>query len=123
MKANARRPKPCSPRELAARIRAILKRSVSSPVDGEKPIVVGAVKVWPSQRRAECAGASVPLTGTEFNLVLVLASHAGHPVSKATLSLEALGRPLTRFDRSIDMHVSSIRQKLGTVADGRSGGW
>jgi len=42
------------------------------------------------------------------------------PVSKAELSLEGLGRPLTRFDRSIDVHMSSIRHKLGTLADGRS---
>ena len=112
--------KPCSPRELAARIRAILKRSAPQANDGDTPIVFGALKVLPSQRRVECGGVQVPLTGTEFNLVLVLARHVGGPVGKSTLSQEALGRPLARSDRTIDMHISGIRQKLGTVSDGRS---
>ena len=60
------------------------------------------------------------LTGTEYNLLEVLARHAGRPVSKKALSELGLGRPLTRFDRSIDVHLSSIRHKLGNLADGRS---
>jgi two-component system OmpR family response regulator/two-component system response regulator CpxR len=60
------------------------------------------------------------LTSTEFSLLEILARNAGQPVSKAELSQEALGRPLTRFDRSIDVHMSSIRHKLGSLADGRS---
>ena len=53
-------------------------------------------------------------------LKALLARHAGQPVSKETLSQEALGRPLTRFDRSIDVHISGIRQKLGQLPDGSS---
>ena len=113
-------PKPCTPRELAARIRAILKRSGAAAATPVPPIVVGALTVWPAQRRAERAGAPLELTSTEFNLVEVLAKNAGRPVSKADLSQEALGRPLTRFDRSIDVHMSSIRAKLGQLGDGRS---
>ncbi|OHC61708.1 MAG: DNA-binding response regulator [Rhodocyclales bacterium RIFCSPLOWO2_02_FULL_63_24] len=113
-------PKPCTPRELAARIRAILKRAVPAAVAAAPAIVVGTLTVWPAQRRAERAGKALSLTSTEFNLVEALARNAGRPVSKAELSQEALGRPLTRFDRSIDVHMSSIRQKLGTLADGRS---
>lgn len=114
-------PKPCPPRELAARLRAILRRA--RPVEAEgmaAPLVVGPLKVFPARRRVEWAGAAVELTSTEYNLVALLARHAGQPVSKAMLSEQAMGRPLVRFDRSIDVHLSSIRRKLGTLADGRS---
>lgn len=113
-------PKPCSPRELGARIRAILKRSSGQVGAMPSVIVSGSLTVWPAQRRAERDGKALELTSTEFNLVEVLARNAGRPVSKAELSQEALGRALTRFDRSIDVHMSSIRQKLGNLADGRS---
>ena len=65
----------------------------------------------------------LPLTSTEFSLPEMLAREGGQPVSKADLSEQALGRPFPRFDRSIDVHVSSIGHKLGTsatAADGRS---
>lgn len=113
-------PKPCSPRELSARIRAILKRSSRQVAVTSSVIVSGFLTVWPAQRRAERAGKPLELTSTEFNLVEVLARNAGRTVSKTELSKEALGRTLTRFDRSIDVHMSSIRQKLGNLADGRS---
>lgn len=60
------------------------------------------------------------LTSTEFNLLEVLAQHAGTPVSKQELSENGLGRPLARYDRSIDVHVSNLRHKLGLLSDGRS---
>jgi two-component system OmpR family response regulator/two-component system response regulator CpxR len=113
-------PKPCTPRELVARIRAILKRAAVPATAAGLPIVAGDLTVWPSQRRVELAGKRLDLTSTEFNLLEILARHAGHPVSKEDLSREALGRPLTPFDRSIDVHMSSIRHKLGTRPDGRS---
>jgi DNA-binding response OmpR family regulator len=113
-------PKPCTPRELAARIRAILKRAGALATSTAQAIVVGTLTVWPAQRRAERAGKTLDLTSTEFSLVEVLACNAGRAVSKTELSQEALGRPLTRFDRSIDVHMSSIRHKLGNLADGRS---
>lgn len=115
-------PKPCTPRELTARLRAILKRTAggNTPVTLPQCISVGALTVWPSQRRVERAGIPIELTSTEYNLVEMLARNAGRPVSKSELSQEALGRPLSRFDRSIDVHMSSIRQKLGHLADGRS---
>ncbi len=114
-------PKPCLPRELAARLRAILRRTQASTetVSGV-PITVGALTVLPEQRRAEWKGQVVELTSTEFNLLELLARHAGKPVSKSELSEKALGRPLARFDRSIDVHLSSIRHKLGSLPDGRS---
>ena len=112
--------KPCTPRELTARIRAILKRTGSVAAAPASSIVVGDLTVFPAQRRAERKGMPIELTSTEFNLLEVLARSAGQPVSKTDLSQMAMGRPLTRFDRSIDVHMSSIRQKLGNLADGRS---
>jgi len=114
-------PKPCMPRELAARLRAILRRSQQSgELPAQAPLVVGTLKVMPAQRRVEWDGEAVELTSTEFNLLEVLARNAGRPVSKAELSEQALGRPLVRFDRSIDVHLSSIRHKLGMLPGGRS---
>ncbi|MBI2308850.1 MAG: response regulator transcription factor [Rhodocyclales bacterium] len=114
-------PKPCTPRELAARLRAILKRVAAGAVGTvPAPIQAGALTLWPAERRAEQAGRALELTSTEFSLVELLARQAGRVVSKAVLSQEALGRPLSRFDRSIDVHMSSIRHKLGQLPDGRS---
>jgi DNA-binding response OmpR family regulator len=114
-------PKPCSPRELVARVRAILRRTHAEEVDAEPATIEsGSLKLFPRQRRAEWAGKQLDLTSTEFNLLDALVRSAGRPVSKNELSEHALGRPLARFDRSIDVHVSSIRRKLGTLPDGRS---
>ena len=114
-------PKPCLPRELAARLRAILRRSQQAGEPAaHAPLVVGPLKLMPAQRRVEWDGAPVELTSTEFNLLEVLARNAGRPVSKAELSLQALGRPLARFDRGIDVHLSSIRHKLAQLPGGRS---
>lgn len=116
-------PKPCTPRELTARIRAILRR-VQAPgemtLDSRAAMSVGALTVWPEARRAEWDGKPVELTSTEFSLLEILARNAGKPVSKADLSQHALGRPLARHDRNIDVHLSSIRHKLGSLPDGRS---
>jgi two-component system OmpR family response regulator len=114
-------PKPCSPRELVARLRAILRRSEGGAALGPAgPLSVGALTLWPEKRWAEWDGRPLDLTSTEFNLLALLARNAGQVVSKSELSEEGLGRPLTRFDRSIDVHVSSLRQKVGKLADGRS---
>ena len=118
-------PKPCTPRELAARIRAILRRTAGTEASAEQDtapavVCVGDLVLWPEQRRAAWAEQPLDLTCTEFNLLEVLARNAGRAVSKDELSQQGLGRPLTRFDRSIDVHVSSIRHKLAPLADGRS---
>lgn len=114
-------PKPCTPRELVARLRAILRRvDVVAAGDQAAPIVAGPLTMWPEKRRAIWNGRAIELTSTEFNLLAVLARHAGRIVGKAELSDAGLGRPLARFDRSIDVHVSSLRQKIGTLPDGRS---
>jgi two-component system OmpR family response regulator/two-component system response regulator CpxR len=117
-------PKPCTPRELCARLRAILNRvrvqGGSQLANQSQPISVGSLTLWPSKRRAENAGEPLDLTSSEYNLLEVLVRHAGAPVSKEELSLVALGRPLGRYERSIDVHISSIRRKLQPLSDGRS---
>lgn len=113
-------PKPCTPRELTARIRAILKRVVGAGLGQARVIKAGALSLWPGSRKAEWNGQAVELTSTEFSLLEVLVRHAGQIVSKENLSMQGLGRPLMRFDRSIDVHVSSMRQKFGALPDGRS---
>lgn len=115
--------KPCTARELAARLRSILKRveQHTVPLNNRSSLLkVGSLTIWPTLRRAEDDGRALDLTSTEFNLLEMLARHAGQSVSKATLSIEVLGRPLTRFDRSIDVHIHSVRSKLGSAPDGRS---
>ena len=115
-------PKPCTPRELLARIRAILRRYHANDNAPGKPasIEAGQLTVWPARRHAEFAGQALTLTGAEFGLLETLASHAGEVVSKETLSAKGLGRPLARYDRSVDVHISSIRQKLGKREDDSS---
>ena len=83
-------------------------------------IELGPLKLSPQQRQASWDGAALDLTSTEFSVLELLAQHAGQSVSKQDLCEHALGRPLTRYDRSIDVHVSNLRQKLGTLDDGRS---
>jgi len=114
-------PKPCTPRELAARLRAILRRSEGGAALGPVgPLRAGLLFIWPEKRRAEWNGQTLDLTSTEFNLLALLARHAGRVVSRELLSEQGLGRPLARFDRSIDVHVTSLRQKVGHLPDGRS---
>ncbi len=113
-------PKPCTPRELLARIRALLRRSKITK-DGSQQalqIVIGGLTITPAQRRVEVKGKAISLTSTEFNLLEILAKNAGYVVCKEDLALQAMGRTLVRFDRSIDVHMSSIRQKIGVCSNG-----
>lgn len=111
-------PKPCTPRELVARIRAILKRT--HPIESAaESLQVGELILKPGERRAELHGVALSLTSTEYSLLEILVRHVGQVVSKDQLSEEALGRPLARFDRSIDTHISSLRHKLGGRTDGQ----
>ena len=108
-------PKPCTPRELVARIRAILRRTqgMGAPAgEGEACVSAGLLELRPERRSATWGGQSLELTAAEFNLLEVLVRHVGQVVDKNALSQEGMGRPLTRYDRSIDVHISSIRRKL-----------
>ena len=115
-------PKPCTPRELIARIKAILRRSELTRQQHQDDTIIqtGPLQLWPQQRKALWFDQALDLTSTEFSLLETLARNAGQVVSKNALSEAALGRPLARFDRSIDVHMSSIRQKLGQQQDGHS---
>jgi DNA-binding response OmpR family regulator len=107
--------KPCNPRELAARLRAILRRSHPTIEAGVKHTLdVGQTRINASNRSASFDGIDLQLTSTEFNLLLVLLNCAGTVVSKETLSQQALGRSLSAYDRSVDVHISKIRKKLAT---------
>lgn len=115
-------PKPCTPRELSARLRAILRRTLGGrPREGgeREPVRVGELALYPAQRRMTWSDADLPLTNAEFNLLEILVQNAGQVVSKSQLSEQGLGRPFQRYDRSIDVHLSSIRRKLPPLADGR----
>ncbi len=109
-------PKPCNPRELVARIRAVLRRS--SPGEAGSTVEVDGVVLNPQTRVVQKQGEQVELTSTEFSLLSVLLSRAGEVVTKAQLSEKGLGRRLVMYDRSIDMHISHLRKKLGEMPDG-----
>jgi two-component system OmpR family response regulator len=114
--------KPCTPRELVARIRAILRRvqPVEAPGSAVDFLNSGSLTMWPGQRRAQWLNEPLKLTSTEFSVLEALLRQAGRPVSKKELSERVLGRPAARHDRSIDVHISSVRRKLGVLSDGRS---
>ncbi len=110
--------KPCTPRELSARLRAILRRTQASSVAPDS-VCVGELALYSAQRRIAWGGDDLQLTNAEFNLLELLIQNAGQVVSKALLSEQGLGRPFQRYDRSIDVHLSSIRHKLPLLSDGR----
>ena len=99
-------PKPCSPRELVARIRAILRR-VAGNENNRGPVQVGKLQIDLAQRRAHYDGKQIPLTGTELSLLEMLARSAGQPVPKAEIYPRILGRPMGRYDRAIDVHMTT----------------
>ena len=112
--------KPCNPRVLVARVRAILRRAAGASAAGADPeapqvLVLGDIEMQTGTRRVYCGGLLVPLTSTEYSVLEVLLRSAGRVVSKSQLSEHALGRELTPYDRSLDMHVSSLRRKLGPL--------
>jgi DNA-binding response OmpR family regulator len=116
--------KPCPPAELVARLRAILRRSERREAGGAAPprgpVAAGHLVLTPDNRSATWHGKPLELTGTQYSLLEVLAKHAGSLVSKEEISLQAFGKPLTPFDRRIDVHISSIRHKLGVRPDGQA---
>ena len=107
-------PKARSARELATRLVRILRRMQIQ--SGIGLLKVGPIVLWPGKRKAECQGRTLTLTSAEFNILHILAAGAGRVVSKKELSEKALAKPLAPFDRSIDVHLSKIRQKLGEFA-------
>jgi len=108
-------PKPFNPRELVARLRAILRRTASggAAVAGQ-PVHLADVELHPESRSVTCAGKSVTLTGAEFDLLYTFLRSPGKIISREDLTQAALSRPMSPMDRSIDVHVSNLRRKLGS---------
>ncbi|MET4025890.1 DNA-binding response OmpR family regulator [Marinobacter sp. MBR-99] len=107
-------PKPCNPRELVARLQALLRRIAwdqKSDVDATR--TYGDLRVEPGQRRIYQDDAPLELTATEYEVLQVLLAHAGSVVRKTDLMQWALGRRLEAYDRTLDMHISNLRKKLG----------
>lgn len=109
-------PKPFNPRELAARLRAVLRRVHAG--SGE-PVEHFGLRLDPQARRVSLDGEPVALTGAEFAVLERLLEQHGEVVAKDDLAEHALGRKLAPFDRSIDTHVSRLRTKLGPLPDGQ----
>ncbi len=113
--------KPCNPRELTARIRSILRRTENiykSKNQKLESIHITDVYINPSAREVLQDNQAVKLTATEFDILYLLMSHAGHLVDRDQLSEQCLGRKLEPYDRSIDMHISNLRRKLGSDEKG-----
>ena len=113
-------PKPFNPRELVARLRAILRRA--APEDGDhaaaEKVNVDDIELSPSSRSVQRGGEEVTLTSVEFDLLAALLQDAGTIVKKDDLSEKVLDRRLSPYDRSLDMHISNLRKKLGPRIDG-----
>lgn len=103
--------KPFNPRELLARIKAILRRTRSDERRSGS-VAVGKLEFDVRSRRVEAGGQSIQLTGTEFELLRCLAESPGEVVSKEQLARDVLGRRHMPYDRSIDTHISNVRRKL-----------
>lgn len=115
--------KPFNPRELIARIRAILRRARPEPSEATaltspERFSVGDVEIDKGTRMVTRGGEQLPLTTVEFDLLEALVRAAGHIVSREDLVKSILGRNFTPYDRSIDTHVSNLRKKLGHYVNG-----
>ncbi|MDA7085761.1 response regulator transcription factor [Pseudomonas sp. SA3-5] len=109
--------KPCDPRELTARLRAVLRRSLHPAVSSQ--LQLGDLCFSQARGVVTIGEYEVILTLSESRLLEALLQQPGEPVDKQELAQLALGRKLTLYDRSLDMHVSNLRKKLGPHPDGR----
>ena len=110
-------PKPCNPRELVARLRAILRRTQKTPT--HRPLIEHqGIIVDCSKRTVSLDGQQLELTNAEFNILEMLMKSPGQAFSKEELTEYALGRKFTAYDRSIDVHISNLRTKLGDTHEG-----
>jgi len=106
-------PKPFNPRELVARLRAILRRTTGANSGSAHPVHLSDVELHPESRSVTCGGKPVSLTGAEFDLLHAFLRSPGKIISREDLTQAALGRAMSPMDRSIDVHVSNLRRKLG----------
>ncbi len=108
--------KPFNPRELSARVKAILRRveliQQSQSEQQQSLLELNQVQLNRQNRQVHCRGQLLTLTATEFQLLDYLMRHAGQVITKENLSKAVLGRTLQQYDRSLDVHISNIRKKL-----------
>ena len=109
--------KPCDPRELTARLRAVLRRSHAPAAASQ--LEIGDLNFSPARGVVEIDERELTLTLSESRILEALLRQPGEPLDKQELAQIALGRKLTLYDRSLDMHVSNLRKKIGPHADGR----
>ncbi len=105
-------PKPCSPRLLVARLRAILRRGVERTPQEER-YVADDIMIYHDERKVLQKGVALELTQSEYNILLCLVKNQGRVVTKEELCEQGLNRKIEAFDRSIDMHISHVRNKIG----------
>jgi DNA-binding response OmpR family regulator len=115
--------KPFSPRELVARIRAILRRAKqgrdeATTIPKPKKIQIGDVEMHTGTRLIYRSGERIDLTAVEFNLLEILLNRAGQLIPREELISAVLGRSPYAYDRSIDVHISKLRKKLGHEVSG-----
>ncbi|SET51713.1 response regulator transcription factor [Thorsellia anophelis] len=112
-------PKPCFPRELIARLRAVLRRyDDREGFDSEtRDLFLHGLKLSPTRRSVEYKNSSIELTASEFNLLEVLIRNFESVVSKDELSEKGIGRKRQIYDRSVDVHISNLRQKLQAATE------
>jgi two-component system response regulator CpxR len=108
--------KPCNPRELLARINAVIKRT-NVAASEHMPLPESRLQLDQNQRVCQIDGTELQVTGTEFDLLVALLKQKGEVVSKTWLSEHVLQRELQPFDRSLDVHVSRLRKKLQPFHD------
>ena len=114
-------PKPCNPRELIARLRAVLRRAQPETNVVEDDVIrIDELEIDHSQHQVLKNNEPLELTVTEYNILNTLVTHLGKVVEKNQLAEEAMSRSLTLFDRSLDMHLSNLRKKLGMHDDGQT---
>ncbi len=106
--------KPCNPRVLMAHMRAILRRSDTPASTDSESIKIADLELIRGSRRVLLNDHTLSMTSTEFSILEVLMDNAGNVVSKEQLSERALGKKLSPYDRSLDMHISNLRKKLVT---------
>jgi len=111
--------KPFSPRELTARVKAVLRRSQKPAETGGKPICIGEMTIDPERFEVTCHGQTVSLTATEFRIVLALAQSAGRVLSRQQLLERAMDMAYEGYDRTIDAHIKNIRRKLSAASGGK----
>ncbi len=105
--------KPFSPREVVARVRTVLRRSSGAAADQPASISIGDLVIDPVKHEVQLAGRSIDLTPMEFTLLQTLAARPGRAFSRMHLLEAAQGESYEGYERSIDVHIKNLRQKLG----------